>query len=95
MGNPLNSTPKDVSAPPTEATKAVRTSALFQSFAASHPNVEVWPDREFSEGGWEYFWIVALTDGTARHLAYTRWKANRLQHRTYDSKGDDVWTDSQ
>jgi len=82
-------------APPTETAKAIQASALFQSLATCHPNVEVWPDQEFSEGGWEYFWIVALTDGIARNLAYMRSKAGHLQRRKYDANGDDLWIDTQ
>lgn len=69
-------------------------SALFSSFNAKHPGVEVWPDRV--EGGWDYYWIVSRFDeGNVRNLAYVRCRDGDLQRRTYDENGDDQWVSDQ
>jgi hypothetical protein len=73
---------------------AVQATALFRYLAAAHPGVETWPDEEFAEGGWAYFWIVSRVDGTVRTLAYVRLKAGKLQKRAYDEKGEDWWVDA-
>ena len=33
----------------------------------AHPGVEVWPDEEFTEGGWSYASIVSRFDGKRPH----------------------------
>jgi hypothetical protein len=73
----------------------VTASALFQSFSATHPDVEVWDDADFHEGGWDYFWIVSrFGEGSVRNLAYVRVRGDRFQRRTYDAAGDDLWVDA-
>lgn len=70
----------------------VRQSKLFQSFAAEHSVVEVWPDTGYTEGGWAYFWIVdVFAPGAVHNLAYVRPREGRLERRTYDAAGDDLW----
>jgi hypothetical protein len=75
-------------------TRVVETTQLFRTLTAAHPNVEVWADESFNEGGWEYFWIVSNTDGAVRNLAYVRSQAGRFQNRGYDANGDDMWVDA-
>lgn len=70
----------------------VRQSALFRSLAAQHPSVAVWADARYAEGGWSYFWIVSeFAPGSVRNLAYVRRQGSRLERRTYDEAGDDLW----
>jgi hypothetical protein len=70
----------------------VRRSALFRSLAAKHPAVDVWADAGYAEDGWSYFWIVSeFASGGIRTLAYVRLKGGRLERRTYDEAGDDLW----
>jgi hypothetical protein len=70
----------------------VGASSLYRRLVAAHPGVEVWPDEGFSEGGWSYAWIVSrFGEGAVRNLAYVRLRGGRLQHRTYDDAGDDLW----
>jgi hypothetical protein len=70
----------------------IRESKLFRSFTAEHPNVEVWADTGYSEGGWSYFWIVdVFVPGSVHNLAYVRTQDGRLERRTYDEAGDDLW----
>jgi hypothetical protein len=72
--------------------EVIQTSALFQTFKAQHPRVEVWADDGFTEGGWSYFWIVSRFDeGSVRNLAYVRLRDQQFERRTYDAAGDDVW----
>jgi hypothetical protein len=71
---------------------AVEASSLFRGLAAANPGVEVWPDEEFAEGGWSYAWIVSRSgEGAVRNLAYVRLQGGRLERRTYDDSGDDLW----
>ena len=69
----------------------VEGSKLTRGFAQSHPSVEVWPDAEFHEGGFDYFWICSNVAGTVRNLAYVRVKPGSFEKRTYDQNGDDLW----
>ena len=70
----------------------VRRAALFRSLAAQHPAVDVWADAGYTEGGWSYFWIVSeFAPGSVRNLAYVRLQGGRLERRTYDEAGDDLW----
>jgi hypothetical protein len=72
----------------------VQASSLFQSLATAHPGIEVWPDEEYAEGGWEYFWIVSRGKHSVQTLAYIRWKAGQLQKRIYDEGGEELWVDA-
>jgi hypothetical protein len=69
----------------------VEASNLTRSFAQLHPGVEVWPDAEFHEGGFDYFWVCSNVSGTVRNLAYVRVKPGAFEKRTYDQDGDDLW----
>jgi hypothetical protein len=69
----------------------VESSNLTLGFANSHAGVEVWPDADFNEGGFDYFWICSNVDGVVRNLAYVRVKPGSLESRTYDQNGDDLW----
>lgn len=70
----------------------VQRSTLFQSLAATHPCVDVWEDSGYNEGGWSYFWIISRFEpGSIRNLAYVRLQGSRLERRTYDLSGDDLW----
>lgn len=73
----------------------IQASAIFRGLAAQHPNVEVWPDDGFAEGGYSFFWIVSKEKGAVRNLAYVRWKPGVLEKRTYDESGDDLWVNAQ
>jgi hypothetical protein len=65
---------------------------LFRSLAAQHPVVDVWADAGIVEDVWSYFWIVSeFAPGSIRNLAYVRLKGDRLDRRTYDEAGDDLW----
>jgi hypothetical protein len=80
----------------TENVASVEGSSLYRQLVAAHPSVEVWPDEEFSEGGWWYAWIVSRPgEGVVRALAYVRRLGGELQHRTYDAAGDDLWLPSE
>jgi hypothetical protein len=69
----------------------VEATFLFRRLAGAHPGVEVWPDEEYTEGGWSYASIVSRFDGNVRILAYVRLRPGQLQRRTYDKAGDDLW----
>ena len=70
----------------------VQASNLFRTLAVQQPHVEVWADDGFTEGGWRYFWIVSrFEEGSIRNLAYVRLRDGKLQRRTYDAAGDDLW----
>lgn len=71
--------------------QAVEASALAHELRASHRSVEVWPDAEFHEGGYDYFWICSNLAGTVRNLAYVRVKLGSFEKRTYDRNGDEQW----
>ena len=64
-------------------------SVLFRSLAAQHPGVERWPDPDT---GAAYFSVVSrFGEGNVRILTYVRVRGNRLERRTYDEAGDDLW----
>jgi hypothetical protein len=69
----------------------VLQSNLFNGLASQHPGVEAWPDSEFHEGGFDYFWICSVVGTTVRNLAYVRLQAGRFEKRTYDLAGEDLW----
>ena len=69
--------------------ETVRNSILFQSLAAKHRNVEVWP-LESAQGDWQYYGIVSNDDGAVRVLAYLRMMGNQFESRTYEDPGDDM-----
>jgi hypothetical protein len=56
-------------------------------------DIEIWDDN-YSEGGWSYFSIVAFRDATAQKLAYVRVRDGKIQMRTYDENGDDLWIET-
>ena len=68
----------------------VEASQVVAAYAAAHPNVEVWPD-DYIEDGWEYFSVMSIDPPVHRKLAYLRVKNGRIERRTYDSAGDDLW----
>jgi hypothetical protein len=72
---------------------AIEHTRLYRSLAGGRTGVEIWDDN-YSEGGWAYFSIVALSRGTARRLAYVRVHGGRIQRRTYDENGEDHWVDA-
>lgn len=69
----------------------VESSNLLRAFAESHPGVEVWPDADFHDGGFDYFWICSRAGKVVRNLAYVRLKPGHFEKRTYDQHGDDLW----
>lgn len=69
----------------------VEASNLTRTYAQSHLAVEVWPDAEFHESGFDYFWICSNVSGTIRNLAYVRVKPGSFEKRTYNQAGDDLW----
>jgi hypothetical protein len=69
----------------------IRSSELFQRFSSEGGALEIWPDPDFSEGGFAYFWIVSKSPEAVRNLAYVRCVPGEMQHRTYDKDGDDLW----
>ena len=75
-------------------TTAIEATSLFRSLAANFPGIEIWPEEEFDQGGWSYFWIISRSEGVVRNLAYVRRKANQLPRRTYDDAGEDLWVDT-
>jgi len=72
--------------------KAIQDTIYYRSLSQGRTDVEVWDDR-FSEDGWDYFSIVAFSQGTAKKLAYIRVKSGQLQRRIYDENGDDHWVE--
>jgi hypothetical protein len=68
----------------------VQASRLLVDLSTSHPNVEVWPD-EYVEEGWEYFSVMSVERPIHRKVGYVRVKGERIERRTYDSAGDDLW----
>ena len=56
-----------------------------------HPRLEVWPDPNFDEGGWDYFWIMSDIGTAWKTLVYVRAKGVLIEKRTYDENGDDLW----
>ena len=71
---------------------AVGASSLFRRLAAAHPAVEARADGGPAGDGWSYAWIVSRRGERAvRNLAYVRLRGGRLQRRTYDRSGDDLW----
>jgi hypothetical protein len=75
----------------TTSLSQVESSNLTRGFAKSHPGVEVWPDADFHEGGFDYFWICSKVGGVVRNLAYVRVKPGSFEKRTYDQNGDNLW----
>jgi hypothetical protein len=69
----------------------VESSNLARGFVQLHPNIEVWQDANFHEGGFDYFWICSNVAGTVRNWAYVRVKPGLLEKRTYDQNGDNLW----
>jgi hypothetical protein len=70
----------------------IRTSAMFQSFAAEHPGVDLWEHEGYNEDGWTYYSIVSkFAQGSVRILAYVRLQDEKFERRTYDEAGDDLW----
>jgi hypothetical protein len=76
--------------------EAVQASALFRKLVTEHPGVEVWPDPDAPDGDGVYFSIVSrFGEGNVRILAYVRLKRGRLERRTYNEVGDDLWVPSE
>ncbi len=71
---------------------AIQASLLFRSLAAQHPGVELWPDTDAPDKCAEYCSVVSrFGDGNIRILAYLRFRDSRLERRTYDDAGNDLW----
>ncbi|OAJ48472.1 hypothetical protein [Pseudomonas marginalis] len=69
----------------------IKSTEVFSRLSAFHPSIEVWPDIEFSNDGYAYYWLVAHSDGAIRILSYVRCKGGGCEQRTYDVEGDDLW----
>lgn len=73
-----------------KAMETIQNTRLYRSLSEGRADVEIWDDN-YTEDGWAYFSIVAFNDGTARKLEYIRVQDDRIQKRTYDVNGDDLW----
>ena len=73
--------------------ETVKSRALFQRHSAGGNEVEIWDDN-YNDDGWNYFSIVAFSDGTAHKLDYVRVKDGSMQRRTYDETLDDLWIEA-
>jgi hypothetical protein len=73
--------------------KSIQNSDIYRSLCKGRTDVEIWDDN-YEEAGWAYYSIVAHSQGTARKLAYVRLNGERIQKRTYDNNGDDLWVDT-
>jgi len=52
----------------------------------------VWPDPDTPDASVAYFSVVSrFGEGNVRVLAYVRVRGGRLERRTYDEAGDDLW----
>jgi hypothetical protein len=52
----------------------------------------VWPDPDAPDTAAAYFSVVwRFGEGNVRILAYVRVHGGRLERRTYDEVGDDLW----
>lgn len=72
--------------------ETVRASVLFRSLAERHPGVEAWPDPHAPDAGRAYFSVVSrFGGGNIRILAYVRVEGGRLECRTYDEAGEELW----
>lgn len=69
----------------------IEATEVFSRLRVTHPDIEVWPDAEFSSDGCNYYWLVAQSDGVTRMLAYVRCMGGGCEHRAYDLEGDDLW----
>ena len=72
----------------------IKDSSLFRSLLMGRTEIEIWPDEEVKLGGWAYFWIVSREPGIVKNLVYVRCKGGRIQKRTYDENGEDLWVDA-
>lgn len=73
-----------------DALALIEASHVVAACAATRPNVEVWPD-DYIEEGWEYFSVISIDRPVHRKIAYLRAKNGRIECRTFDSDGDDLW----
>ncbi len=64
---------------------------LYQSLAAIHLQLEIWPDEENPNVDWKFYWVVSRTSGTVTQLEYLRLREKNIQKRRYDQDGDDSW----
>ena len=71
--------------------ETIRASEAFARLTANQASVDIWPDKEFSEGDFSYYWAMANDEGAVRMLGYFRCKGTMCEHRAYDANGDDLW----
>lgn len=70
----------------------IEASSLFRLLTAEHTSVEVWPDPDAPDASAAYFSVVSrFGEGNVRILAYVRIIDGRLERRSYDEAGDDLW----
>lgn len=73
----------------------IKATAIFLSLSAKYPSADVWPDKDFNEGGYAYYWAVGLSENTTKILSYFRCKNGQCEQRTYDQDGNDLWVIAQ
>ena len=69
----------------------IQSAPIFSALSARYSDIEIWPDADFSEGGYAYYWLVSQSDGSTRLLSYLRCRDGVCEQRTYDEAGDDLW----
>lgn len=68
----------------------IEKTSLYKSHLETSTGVEIWGDN-YVEDGWKYYSIVSRNNGIVRKLEYVRINNRIIQHRKYDSNGDDLW----
>lgn len=68
----------------------INNTKIYQTIASGRDDIEIWDD-EYIEDGWSYWNIVSRNAGVVKKLAYLRIKDNKIQKRTYDAQGDELW----
>ena len=69
----------------------IKATAIFLSLSSSYPSAEVWPDKDFNEGGYSYYWAVGQSGNITKILSYFRCKGGQCEQRTYGPDGNDLW----
>ena len=71
----------------------IRNTNLYRSLTEGRTDVEIWEDN-FTEGGWQFFSIVAFKKGEATILAQLRLNEEQIEHRVRDDSGNDTWLEA-
>jgi major membrane immunogen (membrane-anchored lipoprotein) len=73
--------------------ESIKNTNFYRSLTGGRQDVELWEDN-FAEDGWSFFSVVVFAKGEMNVLAHLRVKDGKIQNRTRDDHGAELWVET-